>query len=98
MNNNLSIKSWAEDDRPREKMLSKGKKVLTDAELIAILIGSGTQSKSAVQLAQEILHSCKNNLQEFGTWGLKDLLRFKGIGQAKAVTILAAIELGRRRK
>lgn len=98
MNTNLSIKSWAEDDRPREKMLLKGKQVLTDAELIAILIGSGTRSKSAVQLAQEMLHGCNNNLQEFGTWQINDLQRFNGIGQAKAVTLLAAIELGRRRK
>lgn len=98
MNTNLTIKSWAEDDRPREKMLSKGKNVLTDAELIAILIGSGTRSKSAVQLAQEMLHGCNNNLQEFGTWKINDLQRFNGIGQAKAVTLLAAIELGRRRK
>ncbi len=98
MKTNLTIKSWAEDDRPREKMLLKGKQVLTDAELIAILIGSGTRSKSAVQLAQEMLHSCKNSLQEFGTWNISDLQRFSGIGQAKAVTLMAAIELGRRRK
>jgi len=98
MYTNLTIKAWAEDDRPREKMLLKGKLALTDAELIAILIGSGTRSKSAVQLAQEILHSCKNNLQEFGKWTVNDLQQFNGIGQAKAVTLLAAIELGRRRK
>lgn len=98
MYTNLTIKSWAEDDRPREKMLSKGKQVLTDAELIAILIGSGTRSKSAVQLAQEMLHNCNNNLQEFGKWNINDLQQFNGIGQAKAVTLLAAIELGRRRK
>jgi len=98
MNTNLSIKCWAEDDRPREKMLLKGKSVLSDAELIAILIGSGTTSKSAVQLAQEMLHECNNDLQIFGRWNITDLKKFKGIGEAKAVSLLAAIEFGRRRK
>lgn len=94
----LTIKSWAEDDRPREKMLLKGKNALSDAELIAILIGSGTPSKSAVQLGQEILQYCNNNLQSFGKLTTKEFMQFKGIGEAKAITLSAAIELGRRRK
>lgn len=98
MNTNLSIKTWAEDDRPREKMMLKGKSSLSDAELIAIIIGSGTPSKSAVQLAQEMLFSCNNDLQEFGRWNIKEMQKFKGIGQAKAISLMAAVELGRRRK
>lgn len=98
MQTNLSIKSWAEDDRPREKLLLKGKMALSDAELIAILLGSGTTSKSAVELAKEILHDCKNDLQQFGKLSKNELMKFKGIGEAKAITLMAAIELGRRRK
>lgn len=98
MQTNLSIKTWAEDDRPREKMLLKGKTALSDAELIAILLGSGTQSKSAVELAKEILHECKNDLQLFGRMNKNEFMKFKGIGEAKAITLLAALELGRRRK
>ncbi|OAV65999.1 hypothetical protein Barb4_03099 [Bacteroidales bacterium Barb4] len=94
----LSIKRWAEEDRPREKMLQKGVAALSDAELLAILIGSGTASESAVQLSQRILHSAGNNLNALGKLTVKDLTAgFKGIGTAKAVTIQAALELGKRR-
>jgi DNA repair protein RadC len=98
MNQNISIKSWAEDDRPREKMILKGRHVLSDTELLAILLGSGTRDKSAVELAQEILSSCSNDLSEFGKFSFHELVKFNGVGMAKAVTILAALELGRRRK
>ncbi len=95
---NLTIKDWAEDDRPREKMATKGTEALSDAELVAILIGSGTQNETAVALAQRILGSAGNSLYQLGRFGLKDLTRLKGIGPAKAITLLAALELGRRRK
>lgn len=98
MNQNLSIKSWALDDRPREKLLLKGKQSLSDAELVAILLNSGTKDKSAVQLAKELLSNSANNLSKFGKVTIKDLTKIKGIGEAKAITILAAMELGRRRK
>ena len=93
-----TIKCWAEDDRPREKLILKGKTILSDAELLAIIIGSGTRRKSAVELAREILSSFENNLADFSKVNLKQLLKFNGIGQAKAVNILAALELGRRRE
>ncbi|MDD2952305.1 MAG: DNA repair protein RadC [Parabacteroides sp.] len=94
----LSIKEWAEEDRPREKMLLKGASALSDAELIAILIGSGNNEESAVQLSQRILHSADNNLNTLGKRSIKELTSgFKGIGEAKAVTICAAMELGKRR-
>ncbi len=96
--NNQTIKSWADDDRPREKLLSKGKNALSDAELLAILIGSGTRSKTAVELAQEILEAFENSLYEFSKANFASLCKFHGIGEAKAITILAALELGRRRK
>jgi DNA repair protein RadC len=94
---NYSIKAWAEDDRPREKLLSKSPDSLTDSELIAILIGKGTRQKNAVDLAKEMLALVKNNLNELGKLGLHDLLKLKGIGKVKAVVVLAALELGRRR-
>lgn len=94
----LSIKSWAEDDRPREKMQNKGKAALSDAELIAILIGSGTKKKSAVELSQDILRSVDNDLYQLGRLSLADLKQFNGIGSAKAISLMAALELGRRRK
>lgn len=97
-NKHLNIKSWAEQDRPREKFLKKGKSALTDAELIALLIGSGSRSESAVQLSQRILNSAEHNLNQLGKLSVSDLMRFKGIGEAKAITIAAAMELGRRRK
>lgn len=93
-----SIKSWAEEDRPREKMLAKGKESLSDAELIAILIGSGNSNESAVDLSRRILRDNNDNLIELSKLSLNDLLKYKGIGEAKAVTIAAALELGRRRR
>ncbi|MFN3968625.1 RadC family protein [Flavobacterium sp.] len=95
---NFSIKNWAEDDKPREKLMLKGKAVLSDAELIAILIGSGSRNESAVSLSKRILSSVNNNLNALGKLSIKQLMEFKGIGEAKAVTIAAALELGRRRR
>ena len=95
---NLSIKNWSEDDQPREKLMLKGKQVLSDAELVAILIGSGSRSESAVQLSQRILSSVDNNLNALGKLSIKQLTEFKGIGEAKAISIVAATELGRRRR
>jgi DNA repair protein RadC len=97
-NNSISIKNWSEDDRPREKLILKGKSVLSDAELIAILIGSGSRNESAVELSKKILASVANNLNELGKLNLSQLCNFKGIGEAKAVTIIAAMELARRRR
>lgn len=96
--NYTPINQWAEDDRPREKLSLKGKAALSDAELLAILLGSGTVSVSAVDLAKQILASTNNNLHELAKLSLKDLMKFKGIGEAKAITIVSALELGRRRK
>ncbi len=95
---NQSIKLWAEDDRPREKLLLKGKQALSDAELIAILIGSGSKNESAVDLAKRILASVNNNLNALGKLSENDLMSFKGIGEAKAISIITALELGRRRR
>jgi DNA repair protein RadC len=95
---NLSIKNWALEDRPREKLIRKGIHSLSDAELIAILIGSGTKNRSALELSKSLLHAAKNNLFELGKFSLADLQKTKGIGPARAVIILAAMELGRRRK
>ncbi len=92
----FSIKQWAEDDKPREKLMLKGKQVLSDAELIAILIGSGSRDESAVDLSKRILAKAEN-LKALGKMTLQQLISFKGIGEAKAITILAAMELGRRR-
>ncbi len=94
---NYSIKAWAADDRPREKLLSKNTSSLTDSELVAILIGNGTRDKNAVDLAKELLNSVKNNLNELGKLEIHDLLKLNGIGKVKAVVIMAALELGRRR-
>ncbi|GAG80070.1 unnamed protein product [marine sediment metagenome] len=96
--NYLRIKDLAEEDRPREKLLTKGISSLSDAELIAILIGSGSKNESAVDLGKKILGSVSHNLNELGKLSIHDLMKMKGIGQAKAITILAALELGRRRK
>lgn len=95
---NLSIKNWAEQDRPREKLLQKGINSLSDAELLAILISSGTKKLSAVDLAKVILSEAENNLHLLGKKTIKDLMKVNGIGQAKALTIVAALELGKRRK
>ena len=94
----FSIKNWKEDDRPREKLLFKGKKSLSDAELIAILIGSGNKQENAVDLAKRILSFTNNNLNELAKLSVNDLTQFKGIGEAKAVAIITALELGRRRR
>jgi DNA repair protein RadC len=98
MEQNFSIKHWSEDDKPREKLMLKGKAVLSDAELIAILIGSGSRNESAVDLSKRILASVDHNLNALGKLSLKQVMGFKGIGEAKAVTIAAALELGRRRR
>ncbi len=95
---NRSIKTWAEDDRPREKMLLKGRGALSDAELLAILLGSGTPSRSALDVAQDLLVKNENNLQSLGKMSVNELKKIKGIGDAKAITLCAAIELGRRRQ
>lgn len=94
----FSIKNWADDDKPREKLVQKGRSILSDAELIAILIGSGSKNESAVELSKKILASVNNNLNELGRLSIKQLMQFKGIGEAKAVTIAAALEIGRRRR
>jgi len=94
----FGIKSWAEDDRPREKLVAKGRHILSDAELIAILIGSGNKEETAVELSKKILNSVSNNLNELSRLSIIDLMKFKGIGEAKAISIVAALELGRRRK
>jgi DNA repair protein RadC len=93
-----SIKNWAKDDRPREKLLSHGPAILSNSELLAILINHGTRNKSAIELGKEVLDAGKNNLQELGKLTVKELMQIKGIGEAKAVTITAALELGRRRQ
>ena len=96
-NSSTSIKNWAVDDRPREKLSLKGAAALSDSELLAILINNGNKEDSAVSLAKKILQLGNNNLNELGKLGLKELQQIKGIGQAKAITIAAALELGRRR-
>jgi len=95
---NLSIKEWSLEDRPREKLLNKGISTLSDAELIAIIIRMGTRDESAVELAKRILNSVENNLNELGKLSVEDLQKYKGMGEAKAIGIVAALELGRRRK
>jgi DNA repair protein RadC len=95
---NYSIKQWAKDDRPREKLLTHGPAHLSDSELIAILLHHGTKDKSAVDLAKEIIHLGKNNLNELGKLTVKELMKIKGVGEAKAITIIAALEIGRRRQ
>jgi len=95
----LTIREWAEDDRPREKMLRKGAQSLSDAELLAILIGSGSKNETVVELSRRILHDCHDNLNELAQLSIHELCkRFKGIGEAKAISIMAAMELGKRRK
>ena len=97
-NRRLSIKDLAEEDRPREKMMLKGASSLSDAELIAILIRAGNNEETAIQLSQRILNSVSNNLNTLGKLSVKELMKYKGIGDAKAITIAAAMELGRRRE
>ncbi len=96
--NNLSIRQWAEEDRPREKLVLKGKATLTDVELIAILLGSGSRSLSAVELARQLLSSVNYDLNMLAKMSIKELTKFNGIGEAKAVNIISALEIGRRRK
>jgi DNA repair protein RadC len=96
--NKIPITEWAEADRPREKLLSKGRTALSDAELVAILIGSGNRELSAVELSKVILGKSGNNLNELGRQSVAELMKIKGIGEAKAISIIAALELGRRRK
>ena len=93
----LSIKKWATDDRPREKLLTKGVQSLSDSELLGILLGSGTRDVSAVELGRRLLSLSENSLSELGRKTIPDLIKIKGIGQAKAISIVAALELGRRR-
>ncbi len=95
--NKLNINQWAEEDRPREKMMQKGAEALSDAELLAILIGSGNTEESAVSLMQRVLASSGNDLNQLGKWEIRDFSRFKGFGPAKSLTIMAALELGKRR-
>jgi DNA repair protein RadC len=94
----LNIKSWAAGDRPREKLMQKGRSALSDAELIALLIGSGTARLTAVDVAKLLLQTADNDLNNLARLSVKDLMKCKGIGEAKAITIVAALELGRRRK
>jgi DNA repair protein RadC len=95
---NYSIKQWAKDDRPREKLLLKGPETLSDSELLAILIAIGTRKKSALDLAKEVLTLGKNHLPDLGKLSVKEFMKVKGIGEAKAITIVAALEIGRRRQ
>ncbi|SDL99126.1 DNA repair protein RadC [Daejeonella rubra] len=94
----ITIKAWAEEDRPREKLSHQGRRSLSDAELIAILIGSGNRNESAVELSKRILFGCENDLNQLARLSISELSKFKGIGEAKAISIIAALELGRRRK
>ena len=94
----LTICQWAKEDRPREKMMVKGADALSDAELLAILIGSGNTEESAVELMRRILVSCHNDLNELARWEVRDYSRFKGFGPAKSITVMAALELGKRRR
>ncbi len=94
----LSIKNWSEEDQPREKLMAQGRQVLSDAELIAILIGSGNRQESAIELCKRILNESDNNLNQLAKLSVNDLIKFKGIGEAKAISIVAALEIGRRRK
>ncbi len=98
MENFKSIKDWADDDKPREKLITKGVSSLSNAELLAILIGSGTKNQSAVDLAKKILYDTENNINILGKKTVKNLMQYKGIGLAKAITVIAALELGKRRK
>lgn len=98
MNTSFSIKNWALEDRPREKYVSKGMNSLTDAELFAILLGSGYKDKTALDLSKEMLRSVSNNLDDFARLTIKDLMKFKGVGEVKAITLQVAFEIARRRK
>ncbi len=97
LNNKSTIKNWNEDDRPREKLALKGRSSLSDAELLAIIMGSGNREESAVELAKRILQSAQNNWNELAKFTIEDLCKFKGVGEAKAISIITALEIGRRR-
>src|SRR5690606_35935130 len=92
-----SIKNWAQDDRPREKLILKGQQALSDSELLAIIMGSGSREESAVDLAKRILQSTENNWNHLSRLNVDELCKFKGVGQAKAISIITALEIGRRR-
>ncbi|HLS94616.1 MAG TPA: DNA repair protein RadC [Sphingobacterium sp.] len=94
----LTIPKWSESDRPREKLMEQGRRSLTDAELMAILIGSGSKDETALELCKRILSDARNSLNNLSKWEAQDLCKYKGIGEAKAISIIAALELGRRRK
>ena len=94
----LNIKSWAPEDRPREKLIMKGKSALSEAELLAILLGSGTRKMSAVEIGKRLLQHANNNLHQLASLTTKQLMNVKGIGEAKAITIVAALELGTTKK
>lgn len=96
--NHLPIKSWSEDDQPREKLRSRGKKTLSNAELLAILVRTGSRGESALSLCQRILNDYKNDLHELGALSVAELMKYKGMGEAKAITVVSALELGRRRQ
>ena len=98
MTDKLTIANWSPEDQPREKLSDLGPQALSDAELLAILVGSGSPGESAVELMKKILNSCNNNLNTLGKMSIQELMQFKGIGEAKAITILAACELGKRRQ
>lgn len=98
MNEKLTIANWSPDDQPREKLRDKGAQTLSNAELLAILVGAGTTGMSAVELMQKILSDCRNNLNTLGKMTIRELMAYKGVGEAKAITILAACELGKRRQ
>ena len=98
MNLSSSIKTWSLDDRPREKLIEKGAQSLSNAELLAIILGSGSKDESAVDLAKRILNFAHNSLSDIGRLGIEDLMQFKGVGEAKAVALCSAFEVARRRK
>ena len=98
MEQTFTIKNWSEDDKPREKLMLKGSVSLSDAELVAILIGSGSRDESALSLSKRILSSVDNKLNTLDKLSIKQLMKFKGIGEAKAISIAAALEMGKRRK
>lgn len=98
MSERLTIANWSPDDQPREKLRDKGPQTLSNAELLAILVGSGYPGVSAVELMQQILSDCNNNLNTLGKMSIRELMAYKGVGEAKAITILAACELGKRRQ
>jgi DNA repair protein RadC len=98
MHKKLGIKSWALEDRPREKLLLNGRHALTDAELLAVLLGSGNKNENAVELAKRMLNKADNSLHKIAQWEIADFTQFEGVGEAKAITVISALEIGRRRK